>query len=97
MYEISEKDLEHVKKFYLESEEPLMIKSWPSKDKRKFILSGMVVKLFKENIVYQEIDVNRILLNVYEDYVTIRRHLIDYGFLKRTNDCSKYWIEKKKP
>ena len=92
MYDISFDDIEHVKKYYLQSEQPLVIKSWPSKDKRKFILSTMIIKLFKEGISYQEIDVNEILSNIYEDYVTIRRHLIDYGFLKRTNDGSKYWV-----
>jgi hypothetical protein len=97
MYEINEKDIEHVKRFYLVSNDPIIIKSWPSKDKRKYILSTMIVKLFKEDVIYQENDVNQILQNIYEDYVTIRRCLIDYGFLKRTKDCSTYWIEKKKP
>lgn len=30
-----------------------------------------------------------------EDYVTIRRYLIEYGFMERTNDCKEYWINER--
>ncbi|WP_242942443.1 DUF2087 domain-containing protein [Proteiniborus sp. DW1] len=27
-------------------------------------------------------------------YSTIRRHLVDYGFMERTKDCQLYWVRK---
>lgn len=41
-----------------------------------------------------EKDINKILKRVYEDYVTIRRALIEYGFIERSNDCSTYWVKE---
>ena len=31
---------------------------------------------------------------MYEDYVHIRRYLIEYGFLDRKADGSAYWVKK---
>ncbi|MEG2739993.1 DUF2087 domain-containing protein, partial [Clostridium sp.] len=31
---------------------------------------------------------------IYEDYATIRRALVEYGFMKRSNDCSSYWVKE---
>jgi hypothetical protein len=30
---------------------------------------------------------------VYDDYVTVRRYLIEYGFLDRKDDGSQYWLK----
>jgi hypothetical protein len=41
---------------------------------------------------YSEQDVNVILADIYEkDFVTLRRYLVDYGYLARTRDGSTYW------
>ncbi|MBJ6950597.1 DUF2087 domain-containing protein, partial [Vibrio cholerae] len=29
----------------------------------------------------------------YPDFVTLRRYLIEYGFLDRTDDGSQYWVK----
>ncbi|RIJ63707.1 DUF2087 domain-containing protein [Rummeliibacillus sp. POC4] len=28
------------------------------------------------------------------DYVSLRRYLIEYGFMERTDDCSIYWVKE---
>ncbi|WP_374967568.1 DUF2087 domain-containing protein [Lysinibacillus sp. RS5] len=30
----------------------------------------------------------------YSDYVSIRRYLIEYGFLDRSDDCTTYWVKE---
>ncbi|MGL5379879.1 DUF2087 domain-containing protein [Clostridium sp.] len=70
------------------------LKSYPSKEKKKIILLEEITKNFTISKRYSEKEINRILKRIYEDYVTIRRALIQYGFLDRTKDCSEYWIKE---
>ena len=41
---------------------------------------------------YSECEVNEILKPIYDDYMTIRRYLIMYGFMERTRDGRQYWL-----
>ncbi|MGG7144106.1 DUF2087 domain-containing protein [Clostridium nigeriense] len=70
------------------------LKSYPSKEKKKIILLEEIIKNFNVGKKYQEKEVNRILKRIFEDYVTIRRALIQYGFLDRSRDCSEYWVKE---
>lgn len=70
------------------------LKSYPSKEKKKVILLGEIIKNFDIGKKYTEKEVNRILKRIFEDYVTIRRALIQYGFLDRSRDCSEYWVKE---
>lgn len=70
------------------------LRSYPSKEKKKVILLGEIIKNFNVGKKYKETEVNRILKRIFEDYVTIRRALIQYGFLDRSRDCSEYWVKE---
>ena len=52
-----------------------------------------ISKRFQIGKIYGEKEVNQILKMVYEDYVTLRRYLIEYGFLDRKPDGSQYWLK----
>lgn len=67
---------------------------YPAKAKRKVILLQVIATHFKPETVYSEIEINRILQRIFADYVTIRRALIEYGFLDRSDDGSKYWVNQ---
>lgn len=51
------------------------------------------MKQFKVDYEYQEKEINHILKRIYEDYSTIRRALIEYGFLERSDDCGIYRVK----
>jgi hypothetical protein len=51
-------------------------------------------KKFQIGIIYGEKDVNKILLEVYDDYVTLRRYLIEHGILDRSRDGREYWLKR---
>ena len=70
------------------------LKSYPSKEKKKIILLEEISKNFSIGKKYSEKEINRVLKRIYEDYVTIRRALIQYGFLDRSKDCSEYWVKE---
>ena len=44
------------------------------------------------NKEYKEMEVNKIIKPIFDDFVTVRRYLIEYGFMERAKDCSRYWV-----
>jgi len=64
--------------------------TFPAKEKRKLIVLRHFASLFAPDRVYTEKEVNAVIKEVYADYVTIRRYLIEYGFMDRSRDGSEY-------
>ncbi|MMZ69439.1 hypothetical protein D1872_322810 [compost metagenome] len=52
------------------------------------------MKRFDTHKKYTEKEVNGILRTADTDYVTLRRYLIEYGFLDRKDDGSMYWVKE---
>ncbi|MBN1698022.1 MAG: DUF2087 domain-containing protein [Spirochaetales bacterium] len=69
------------------------LSEFPKKEKRKLVILNHIIKRFELNRKYTEKEVNDILIRIYTDYVTIRRYLIEYGFMERYRDCSYYWVK----
>lgn len=90
-YSITNEDTEKTIKTYMNENGSL--KQFPAKEKKKIILLREIMKNFKSNLEYREEEVNRILERIYSDFPTIRRALIEYGFLERSVDCSMYKIK----
>jgi len=67
---------------------------FPKKQKKKLIILQHISRLIDKERTYTEMEINGVLRQVYDDYVTIRRYLIEYGFLERLSDGSKYWAKK---
>jgi hypothetical protein len=93
-YIITKKEEDKVKKNFLISEVPLCMKAIPKGEKRKLVLLRLIVKEFEAEKRYSEKEINQILWAVYEDFVTLRRYLIEYGFMDRTTDCREYWVRE---
>ncbi len=70
------------------------LKNYPSKEKKKIIVLDHIMKNFKRDTMYSEKEINRILKRIYEDYATLRRSLIEYGFMDRSDDCKNYWVKE---
>lgn len=69
----------------------MVLKVFPKKQKAKLVVLNRIVEMFEIGRQYTEKEVNRLLVLVYEDYVTIRRYLVEYRFLNRTGNGSAYW------
>ena len=70
------------------------LKQMPAREKKKIIVLYEIVRNFKPGQAYSEAEVNRVLKRIYEaDFPTIRRYLIEYGFLERSRDCSVYRLK----
>lgn len=72
---------------------PLRLKTFPAKEKKKIVILKKISEQFEKNKRYSEKEINHIIKKIYEDFATIRRYLIEYGFMERTNDCKEYWVK----
>lgn len=48
--------------------------------------------MFGYDRTYTEREVNTIIGGVHEDFATLRRHLVDYGYLNRERNGRSYWL-----
>ncbi len=90
-YNITDDDREKTIKTYMNENGSL--KQFPAKEKKKIILLREIMKNFQNNKEYGENEVNQILESIYSDFPTLRRALIEYGFLERSIDCSVYKVK----
>lgn len=91
-YNITDKERADIIKTYFDENGGL--KNFPAKEKRKIIVLREIVNNFSSGKKYKEIEINRVLKRIYEDHVTLRRALIEYGFMDRTDDGSSYWVKE---
>jgi hypothetical protein len=92
-FAITEVEFQKVLKQYFPEGEDGPLKEFPVKAKRKTAILAHLIKRFDPARRYTEKEVNEILRLAYHDYVTLRRYLIDYGFLDRVRDGSAYWVK----
>ncbi|OGM06037.1 MAG: hypothetical protein A2008_09360 [Candidatus Wallbacteria bacterium GWC2_49_35] len=70
------------------------LKTFTMKEKNRIIILGHIASRFKFGVKYTESDVNSVLMEIYDDYVTLKRYLVDYLFMDRKPDGSLYWLIK---
>ena len=65
----------------------------PAKQKKALVIIRWLATLFAPERFYIEAEVNAVLKAVYaEDYVSLRRDLVDLGYLRRERGGGKYWL-----
>lgn len=62
----------------------------PVQRKKRLIVLGQFVKKFSSDKKYTEVEVNKLIMENYDDYCTIRRLLIEEDAMKR--DKQFYWL-----
>jgi hypothetical protein len=68
------------------------LKTFDLKLKSRLVVLREITKKFEAQRIYHEKEVNEILKSVYDDYVTLRRQLVEYGYMGRKADGSEYWL-----
>jgi hypothetical protein len=61
---------------------------------RRLLQLQAAAKCFEPDARYSEVEVNRVLMGLFDDHVFARRLLIEWGFLGRAADGSTYWLVK---
>jgi hypothetical protein len=65
------------------------IERMPAKASKRLVLLDHVAQAFEVGHRYPEREVNQILLGFHDDYASLRRYLVDAGFLERRDGV--YW------
>ncbi|MHB8917728.1 MAG: DUF2087 domain-containing protein, partial [Desulfocucumaceae bacterium] len=92
-FAITEKESEKILAAYFKQGLNGPLDTFPLKEKKRVAILRHLVKNFEANKNYTEKEVNAVLKQFYSDYALLRRNLIDYGFMDRTQDGSSYWIK----
>lgn len=61
------------------------------KEEKRLLILATIAKQFEKDRKYSDKELNAVLKEIYSDFATIRRSLIDYGFMERTGDGRQYW------
>lgn len=93
-YNITSTQKDRVIKKYLPQGINGKLKTFDTKEKNRLIILSEIIKKFDMNKVYNEKAVNEILETIYDDFATLRRYLIEYGFMERKSDGSQYWLKE---
>ena len=64
--------------------------SYPSQNKKKLVILANLATQFELDKVYTELEVNLKLKPRFEDFATLRRDLVEFGFFERSHDCKEY-------
>ena len=91
-YVITQQERERILKNAFASQDPLVLKAFPPKEKKKIVILTVIAAQFEKGRRYTEQEVNEIIKPIYEDFVTIRRFLIIYGLMSRTRNGAEYWL-----
>jgi AcrR family transcriptional regulator len=65
------------------------LKNLPAKQSRQLAVFDLIAQRFVPGVRYTEIEVNHELMQVFDDYVSLRRGLVDFGLLDRAE--GRYW------
>ncbi len=71
-----------------------MIVNIPKKQKDKYELFAYLASICFDERKYTEKEINEILKKYYTDYCYLRRSMVDFRLLKRTDDGSEYFFDK---
>lgn len=69
----------------------LKLRAFPVREAKRMALLPRFANLFEPNRDYTEAEVKKIIKTIYDDDAIIRRYLINYGYLSRTADGSRYY------
>ena len=90
-YLITAEEREKIIKGAFQSLEPLVLRTIPPREKKKVVVLGRIAGELEPGRRYTEKELNAFLKAIHPDYATLRRYLIEYGFMDRERDCSAYW------
>jgi hypothetical protein len=88
---ISLKEAREIEEKHLDLSAGVRILKFPKKEKAKLVILRRLAELFQTGRRYREPEVNELLKACADDYVTVRRYLIEYRFLKRSPGGAEYW------
>ncbi len=94
-YVVTREEEEKILKTCFESLEPMKLKVFSAREKKKIVTLRRITTLFEHGKSYTERQVIALLKPVFDDHATLRRYLIEYGFMERNADGSAYRLKER--
>ena len=69
------------------------LKALPVQQKKLLVILNHIAGSFEPGMRYSEKQVNEILERFHEDYVSLRRDMVDAGLLGRDRSGAEYWLK----
>lgn len=91
-YAISEKDRKKILERFVKEDGNLT--KFPKKEKEKIVILMYLANHLNYGVKYTESQINNFIREFHDDFVTVRRYLVAYGFLDRTKDGKEYWLNE---
>jgi len=91
-YKITPEEYDKILKKYFPEGLDGRLTTFYIKEKCKLAVLRHIATRFEAERKYTEKEVDTILKLVFDDHTTIRRYLIEYGFMDRVTDCTSYWL-----
>ncbi|WP_125580595.1 DUF2087 domain-containing protein [Levilactobacillus cerevisiae] len=76
---------------YFTTTDPLRLARWPKHQKAILAILKRLTAEIPLGEHFTEVGLNQILKPIYPDFPLLRRYLVDYDFVQRTNDGTDYW------
>ncbi|MDZ4767673.1 MAG: metalloregulator ArsR/SmtB family transcription factor [Chloroflexota bacterium] len=70
------------------------LRQYPSKEVKLLIVLDWIASHFQLGTIYTEPEVNATIQRFHDDFATLRRDLIDYGYLRRERGGQTYWLAR---
>ena|SRR3989344_8861972 len=67
----------------------------PRNDFQKQAILLRILADFEDKRIYSEQEVNEIIKKYFEDFTTLRRELINFGYMQRKPLTGEYWVVKR--
>jgi hypothetical protein len=64
----------------------------PARQKKQLVILRWLATRFEPDVKYTEKEVNQIIGQVHDDFATLRRDLVDFGYLRRERGGGHYWL-----
>ena len=93
-YAITQAEKEDVLARYFSPDGQSLIRRFPAKEKKKIIVMQRLMDGFEAGKDYSEKEINEIIKRSFDDFESVRRALIQYGFMDRVADGTRYWVKQ---
>lgn len=89
MFNLTDNEIQSIWESYVYDDSKFIL-IYPSKRKKQWAILYVISKDFNMHQTYSQKEVDAVLKSYHEDYVRLRRDLIDFKFFIRTKDGSIY-------
>jgi hypothetical protein len=87
-------DEEKLLKSYFKKDSNNCLREFPVKYQKQLIVCKYIMRFLDADRFYTEKEINELLKDIYSDYASLRRYLVEFSLIDRHKDGSLYWVKK---